>query len=350
MKDIEATTYDNIRDIVEGAHRVVIIQADNPDGDSLGTALALEHIIGDLGGEPLLYCAVDMPQYLRYLEGWDRVSDEMPRDFDAAIIVDTSTPTLLEKLTEQGYDQRLHSKPTIVLDHHQSVEQAIAYADIIVNDASKSSTGELLYAIAQDNNWPINKSAAEHIMTAILGDTQGLSNDLASPSTYRVMAALIELGAQRPELEEKRRKYDKMPEVIFRYKAQLIERTQLDLEGKLAFVVLSQDEINQYSPLYNPTPLIQNDMLHIYNVGVAVVLKRYDDGKITGAIRANNEYPHAASIATALGGGGHLYAAGFKLSGTRTIDEALAIITTTLEQALTMHSNDNQKDQNGEAV
>lgn len=350
MKDIHNEAYQDIRDIVEGAHRIVIIQADNPDGDSLGTALALEHIIGDLSKEPLLYCAVDMPQYLRYLEGWDRVSDEMPRDFDAAIIVDTSTPTLLEKLTEQGHDQTLRSKPTIVLDHHQSVEQSIAYADIIVNDPSKSSTGELLYAIAHSNNWPISQSAAEHIMTAILGDTQGLSNELASPSTYRVMAALIELGAQRPELEEKRRKYGKMPEVIFRYKAQLIERTLLDLEGKLAFVVLSQDEINQYSPLYNPAPLIQNDMLQVHGVGVAVVLKQYADGKITGAIRANNEYPHAASIATALGGGGHLYAAGFKVSGTKTIDEVLAIITTTLEQALVMQDDDNEKDRNGEVV
>jgi nanoRNase/pAp phosphatase (c-di-AMP/oligoRNAs hydrolase) len=58
-----------IADIIKDAQRIVILQADNPDGDSLGSALALEHILADMGKEPLLYCGVDMPPYLQYLEG-----------------------------------------------------------------------------------------------------------------------------------------------------------------------------------------------------------------------------------------------------------------------------------------
>jgi bifunctional oligoribonuclease and PAP phosphatase NrnA len=60
-------------EIVDAARKIVIVQADNPDADSLGSALALEHILGDLGKEPYLYCGVDMPGYLRYMSGWDRV-------------------------------------------------------------------------------------------------------------------------------------------------------------------------------------------------------------------------------------------------------------------------------------
>lgn len=321
--------------IIDEANKIAIIQADNPDGDSLGSALALEHIIGDLGKEPLLYCGVDMPHYLRYMEGWDRVTDELSSGIDAAIIVDTSTPTLLEKLAEQGYDKKLQAIPTVVLDHHSSVEQQISYADVVINDPAKSSTGELLFSLATHHDWPINSQAAEHIMTAILGDTQGLSNDLATPVTYQVMATLIELGANRPALEEKRRVFGKMPEVIYRYKAKLIERTQLAVDNQLAYVVLSQAEINQYSPLYNPAPLIQGDMLQIDGIGVSIVIKQYDDGKLTGSIRANPAYPYAATIAAALGGGGHEYAAGFKAQGKASLEQVLSSIQDSLQQSIT---------------
>ena len=79
---------ERIKTLIDDAHNIVIIQADNPDGDSLGSALALEHILGDLGKEPYLYCGVHIPDYLHYLEGWDRVSSELPSQFDLSIIVD----------------------------------------------------------------------------------------------------------------------------------------------------------------------------------------------------------------------------------------------------------------------
>jgi len=65
------TEAERIKTLLDGAKRVVIVQADNPDGDSLGSALALEHIFGDMGKEPFLYCGVDIPSYLSYLPGWD---------------------------------------------------------------------------------------------------------------------------------------------------------------------------------------------------------------------------------------------------------------------------------------
>lgn len=83
-------------ELLAGANNIVIIQADNPDGDSLASALALESILGDMGKEPFLYCGVDMPGYLHYLPGWDRVSKDLPGKIDASIIVDTSVISLLD--------------------------------------------------------------------------------------------------------------------------------------------------------------------------------------------------------------------------------------------------------------
>src|SRR5687768_5974505 len=73
-----------IQELLGTAQRIVVLQADNPDGDSLGSALALEQILHEMGKEPILYCGVDIPAYLRYLPGWDRVVKELPKQFDAS--------------------------------------------------------------------------------------------------------------------------------------------------------------------------------------------------------------------------------------------------------------------------
>ena len=93
---------EKIQAVLAAAKHVVIVQADNPDADSLGSALALEEILGEMGKQTTLYCGVDMPGYLHYLAGWDRVEKDLPKQFDASIIVDASTMTLLEKLEQTG--------------------------------------------------------------------------------------------------------------------------------------------------------------------------------------------------------------------------------------------------------
>jgi phosphoesterase RecJ-like protein len=313
--------HETIKQLVGDAQKIVVIQADNPDGDSLGSALALEHILGDLGKDVYLYCGVDIPTYLRYLSGWDRVLNELPSSFDLSIIVDASTYTLFDQLEQNGQMAWLKSKPCIVLDHHATVEKPLDFAAASIIDPTVASAGEVIFHLATALTWKINPEAAEHIMTSILGDTQGLMNDLTKSSTYRVMGDLTDLGANRPKIEELRREYGKMPEVIYKYKGSLLSRTDFTHDGRIAYVVIPQEEINEYSPLYNPGPLVQFDMLQVKGVRLSVVLKTYDDGHITAALRSNNGYPVAGKLAEHMGGGGHDFASGFKLTDGRPINE-----------------------------
>ena len=313
--------YDKIAEIVSSAQTIVVLQADNPDADSLGSALALEQILHAMGKEPFLYCSIDMPTYLRYLSGWDRVSNIMPNHYDASIIVDASTLSLFEKLFSSNYQQKLIAKPSIVLDHHGSVADPIAFASVMLNDVNRSSTGELIYSLAKELKWEMSITAQEFLMTAILGDTQGLSNSLTMASTYRVLADMTDAGVDRPTLEEARRQASKMPEVIFRYKAELIKRSEFYIDNKLAIVTIPQNEINDFSPLYNPAPLIQNDLLQTAGVGISIVLKSYDDGHITAAIRGNPGNAICDKLADHFGGGGHKLAAGFKVQDGRSLQE-----------------------------
>lgn len=312
---------DRVNELIQASEKILIIQADNPDGDSLGSALALESLLGTMGKQPYMYCGVDMPGYLRYMPGWDRVSSELPSAFDVSILVDASTMTLLEKLVETGKQGIIASKPVIVLDHHQTVENEVPFAEVLINDTEVSSTGELIYRLARQFNWPLDAVSGAFIMSAVLGDTQGLTNQLTKPGTYRLMAELCELGVDRPALEEQRREAGKMPREIFSYKARLIERTEFEVDGKLAIAHVPHDEIMEFSPLYNPAPLIQNDMLQTAGVGIAVVIKTYKDGKILGAIRCNAGYSIGAELAGHFGGGGHPYASGFKLQDGRPYNE-----------------------------
>lgn len=311
-----------INRLVQGAQKILVLQADNPDADSLASALALEQILGEMGKQVLLYSAIDTPSYLRYLAGWDRVSPEVPKHFDLSIIVDASTMTLFQKLAESGKQGWVASKPCIVLDHHPDVDNVIPFATVTINNPQVASTGQLIFDIAQELDWPIDKTSASFITTSILGDTQGLTNELTAASTYRVMADLIEKhGVNRPELEELRRAFTKMPLDIFRYKAALIQRTEFHADNKIALVVIPHDEIMEYSPLYNPNPLIQSEHLQTESVMVSISCKQYADGRITAAIRCNTAAPIAGKLAEHFGGGGHQYSSGFKLTNGRPFNE-----------------------------
>ena len=313
--------YDKISELIGKSQRIVILQADNPDADSLASSLALEQILGEMGKDIFLYCGIDMSSYLKYLPGWDRVSPELPSQFDLSIIVDASTMTLFQRLSDSGRQGALAAKPCIVLDHHAETDNLVPFATVLVNEPHKSSTGELIYGLAKHLQWPLDKTSAEFVMTAILADTQGLSNHLASAETYRIMAELVDLGADRPRLEELRRSLNKMPETIFRYKAKLIERTEFHADGRIALVTIPHQEITQYSPLFNPNPLIQGEHLQTEGVLVSLSLKHYADGRITAAIRCNTAAPIAGDLAEHFGGGGHHYSSGFKITDGRSLNQ-----------------------------
>lgn len=310
-----------IDELLKSSNNIVVLQADNPDADSLGSALALEAILSDIGKSVYLYCAVDTPDYLKYLEGWSRVNKDLPTQFDLSIIVDASTMDLFEKLKSTDQKSWLSTKPCIVLDHHAETNNDIDFATVILNDHSASSTCEVIYSLSKDLGWKLPSDALPYLLTGILGDTQGLSNQLTRAETYHIVGDLVEQGVDRPALEELRRASSKMPENIFRYKAKLIERTELYADGRLALVTVPQDEIIKFSPLYNPGPLIQADMLQIEGVFVGIVCKVYSDGRVTGMIRCNPGGGIGSDLAASLGGGGHAHAAGFKVQHGRSFED-----------------------------
>jgi phosphoesterase RecJ-like protein len=301
---------------IKAANHVVIIQAENPDGDSLGSALALEAILGDQAKTTTLFCAIDIPKYLRYLTGWDRVTNAFPYQADCAIIVDTAAEALLVKTLETPAVRNfLDTHPVLVLDHHGEDESKasndLPFEHTFVMSADAAATGELIYQLATDAGWQISPDAANTLYASIAADTLGMTTESATSKTFAAVAELVNLGAKPFAVELARRELMKKAPEILAYKGQLISRIEYLLDGKLAIVHIPFAEIEEYSDKYNPSVLVLDEMRLVEGVELACAIKTYPDGKLTGKLRGNS--PIAASVAGFFGGGGHSYAAGFKV-------------------------------------
>ena len=314
-----SSTSQKLQEMTAEASTVVIVQADNPDGDSLASALLLEHVLGDQSKNIWLYCGVDIPLHLQYLKGWDRVQKQLPENFDLSIIVDTSTITLLEQLEKNNQLIKLKTKPCVVIDHHD-VESSIDFATLNINEKTVS-TGEIIYSTAKELNWPLNQEAKELVAISILSDSLGLTSEGTLPSSIRIIADLLEQGVDLSELEATRRDtMRKSPELIA-YRGQLLQRVEYYYDNRIAVIVIPWKEIEMYSHAYNPSMLVIDDMRLTEGTEVAIAFKVYQDGKITAKIRCNHGFGIANELANAFGGGGHFYASGFKIKEKTDISE-----------------------------
>jgi phosphoesterase RecJ-like protein len=304
---------------VKAADKIVLVQADNPDGDSLASALALEEILAGQGKEVFMYCGVDIPSYLTYLPGSSRVTNEMPKQFDLSIIIDTASDALLEQLDRSGAKNWLAARPSIIIDHHATAP-TISFASIICSHKAVA-TGEVLYELSLQLGWKLNKPAKELLAAAILSDSLGLTSEATSHRSVHIIAELVEGGVSLAELENARRETMRREPELVHYKGRLLQRVEFHENDRIATITIPQAEINEFSPLYNPPMLVLDDMRLAKNTQLAIAFKTYDDGRITAKIRCNFGYGIGDKLAEHFGGGGHPYAAGFKLNGGKDVSE-----------------------------
>ena len=246
---------------------------------------------------------------------WSRVTNEFNFKAEGYIIVDTAAEVLLSKLLDDtAIRNRLFSAPVLVIDHHET-EDDLSFPHENITEI-RPACAELIYRIAKDQKYEIKKDAAEAIFQGILSDTLGLTSSSVTAETFEIAASLTKLGADVSILEDRRREFMKKSPRILDYKADLIKRIEYYLDGELASVHIPWDDIREYSDEYNPNVLILEEMRLVEGVKVAIAIKTYPDGKVTGKIRCGLDAPIAEQVAGYFGGGGHPYAAGFRTYDT----------------------------------
>jgi phosphoesterase RecJ-like protein len=330
-----------IQELIRTAQRIVVLQADNPDADSLGSALAMEHILGDMGKQVSLYCGVHTPDYLHYMAGWDRVMNELPSSFELSIIVDTSADSLLSILNASAGRPRLAAKPCIVIDHHATVP-TISYASVVCNPPAVAA-GEVVYELARQLDWPLNLDAQKLLTIAIMSDSLGLTSEGTSARSIHIVAELVSGGVSIAELEAKRRELMRKDPKLVTYKGELLQRIEYVANGRIAVITIPWEEIERYSHAYNPSMLVIDDMRFATGVDMAIAFKVYKTsmgsaggGKVTAKIRCNYGKAVADKLAEKFGGGGHPYASGFKIEDGRPLSaiksECISYATELLDQ------------------
>jgi len=322
--------YESAKKLIGSAQKIMVIQAENPDGDSLGSALALEEILSDLGKDVHLYCDVEMPKYLHYINGWDRVTQDFDTSVDLVIIVDTTSETLISKALEiNGARRFLESHPVLVIDHHTETETTLQFDHEILAEEAVA-TSEIIHKLAAQFGWKMTPQAAEDMLIAIMSDSLGLTTQNVTASTFHTVGELVTLGAHNSVIEERRREYMKKSADILAYKGRLLERIEYSLDGQLATVHIPWEEIAEFSDQYNPSVLVLDEMRLVIGVKIAIAFKTYPDGKLTGKIRSN--YPIAEQVAGFFGGGGHKYAAGFRVF--ESYDKIMTELITATDKAI----------------
>jgi phosphoesterase RecJ-like protein len=323
--------YKQLQSLVEQSHHILVLQPEKPDTDSLASSLVLEHLLGDLGKEVMMYCQDEIPEYLKGLAGSDRVSDVFPTNFDLTILVDAGGPTMLSR-TIPKYGAKLAAKPFVIIDHH-STREPMPFTTIDIIDARCGATTELLVKIARQLDWKLSTEAAELVTVGIMADTLNLSTPTTTADTVETVAQMVRRGVSLYALRRRYEMTTALDAELVALKGQLMQRIEYYHHGKIALLVVTPDELSRYMERHDPSDLVINsEMRATKGVEVAVVIRNYGL-KIKISMRANLDI--AAKAASHFGGGGHPQAAGIKIEGRpvdEVKDELVAVLTKLIEE------------------
>ncbi len=290
--------------LIERATKIVVLQPEHPDADSLCSALALEQILGDAGKTIILYGQDPAPSYLSYFEGADRITDEFPDNYDLAVLVDTGGPSQINRTLEK-YQGRLAARPFAILDHH-TVREPLPFGAHEVIDPSFAATGQLIERIATVLKWKVSATAASLLVPAIMADTLGLTTTGTTAETVAAVARLVAQGANLHNINEARLAASALTPELLRLRAKLLLDAEWLLDDRLVVLTIDAATLKEYSKAYDPAALVFYDLQHVAGVQLVAAIKDYG-AKVKLSMRSNA--PIAGPIAMELGGGGHPHAA-----------------------------------------
>lgn len=299
-------TIDDIVVHLKQAERIALIAHIQPDGDTIGSCLALADILCFEGKKVDLYCQDNVPGTLKFLHGSDRFINTLDNEvvYDLAIAVDCSDKDRMGTCCSVFNS----SKNTINIDHHVSNTM---YADMNLVYPNAAATGEIVFMVAKYLNIKIDKHAAESLYTAISTDTGSFCFGNTTSDSYHIAADLLDCGIDVERITN------------FLYKSNRIERIRLlgralnslDLyeNGKIAVMTITREDISVSGALDSETENLINYAKDIMGVELGILLKEASDGSIKASFRSKGNID-VSELAGHFNGGGHKAASGATLS------------------------------------
>lgn len=296
-------TTKEIMERIKQANSVSVISHERPDGDAIGSLLAMGLGIERLGKRVEMFSPDGLPKLYGFLSGSQkikRIDSSILKDFDLYIFLDTANP---ERIWN-GFDLSSLGGYIINIDHH--IDNRL-YGNINLIDPSASATGELVYEVLIEEENLITPEVADAIYVAIVTDSGRFSYNSTSPRTHRIVADLLSRGADKVKIT--RHLYENKPFKLLKAIGEVLERAQLAFDGKVIWSSLSEGKLRE-----NGFDAIESEgFIHFLRmaegVKMVILFREMMDGRVRASLRSNDENVKVRFIASCFGGGGHDMAA-----------------------------------------
>ena len=295
-----------VLDAFRAARRVVLFAHEHPDGDALGSALALAGYLRNAGRNAIAVGIEPLPDSLAFLAA---TSPELlipadayaPRDGDLVGLLDCNAASRVPAPLRRAAE----SAPALAcIDHHLSDSYP---TDAVYAVPDASSTAELVWNLAQTAGWPLTRPIADALWTGIATDTGRFSYPCTRPSTLRCAAALLEAGARAPLIADECFHLASLRRL--RLEKRLLDSLELHAGGRVAVASLGPEDYAAEEATVADSENFVNLPRFIRGVEAAVFLYSAVPGRTNLSMRAT-EVLDAAAFCALFGGGGHARAAG----------------------------------------
>ncbi|MBX3097081.1 MAG: bifunctional oligoribonuclease/PAP phosphatase NrnA [Fimbriimonadaceae bacterium] len=305
------------------ARRVLIASHLNPDGDAIGSSLAVAAFLTLMGVDCDVVNADPVPENLKFLPGVNRVKSAPAHDeYDLGIILDLDSMNRLGRVRDCFNDiPRL-----MVIDHHVPHEQP---GDLRIVMTGAPATCALLADLMLGSGIPLTSDIANYLLVGILTDTGNFRFPNTTPHSLHLAAELIELGADLPKMAEE--VYHRKPIEAVRLLGWALSNFKTSMNDSLVWVTLPLRIFEELGASDQDTEGIVNEILSVGSARIAMILRESAGGRIRGSLRSRGSI-NVATVAQQFGGGGHANAAG--VSFTSSLSAAEEEIVKALEECL----------------
>ena len=292
-----------IFELIEKSNSILLLTHKDPDGDAIGSVLAFYHFLTSINK------AVDMilsniPKTFNFLPSINKVVDRTDKDYDLCIVLDCAS----EERIFQNENLLNRCRQIVVIDHHISNSK---YGNINLVEGNISSCCQIVYYLLKEWNIPISMEIGKSIISGVLTDTNGFSNNNVDADTYRLAAELVDLGINVHDIYNKVILIRSIPQ--YQLMKIAMDRLEFFYDGKIAYTYILNDDFEKVEASVGDHEGIVNIGRNIDGVEVSILIRENNGWSISLRSAGNVD---VCKIALTLGGAGHFMAAGAKIEGT----------------------------------
>lgn len=300
--------YEQVIDVINKSSKIAITSHMQPDGDNIGSSLALCLALQKIGKKAVYIIDDNIPELYRFLKGAREVekpSSYIENDFDVVIALDCGD---LERI---GKVSQIVGKSKLVnIDHHISNN---SFGDINLVEINASATAEIIYKLIKSMGIFIDRDIADCIYTGIVTDTGMFQYSNTSEETHSIAAELIIAGVNPSDIFSK--VYQNSPKEKVLLLREALKSLEFFNNDIISCISISKAQVDSIAEEDIDTEGIVNLGRDIFGVEVAFFLKQKESNLVKVSLRSKS-YIDVAIIAKDFGGGGHIRAAGCSITGS----------------------------------